>query len=231
MHLYDNSVLDWHLENGTPLKIEQKTNYPWEGSVRMSVSPAQATDFTLYVRIPGWVRNAKVTMNGKTVEGAQAGQYLAIKRNWKSGDSVTLDFPLSTEVITSNPRVAEDAGRVAVQRGPIVFCMEQMDQPSGVDLADVSFALTPKLGQEFQVQYKSDLLDGVAVLHHEGMVYESPSATQPLYQASTGTPPKTRRSVLRSFRTMRGRIVSLRQCKCGFLIRAINFLRLMSRLV
>jgi DUF1680 family protein len=193
VHLYDNSVLDWHLENGTPLKIEQKTNYPWEGSVRMKVSPAQATDFTLYVRIPGWVRNAKVAVNGKAVEGVQAGQYLPIKRNWKSGDSVTLDFPISTEVITSNPRVAEDAGRVAVQRGPIVFCMEQTDQPSGVDLADVSFAMTPKLGQEFQVEYKADLLDGVAVVRHDGMVYETPSATQPLYQASSGAPPKTRK--------------------------------------
>ena len=196
VHLYDNSLLDWHLENGTPLKIEQKTNYPWEGSVRMNVSPAQPTEFTLFVRIPGWVRNAKVAVNGKAVEGAQAGQYLPIKRNWKSGDSVTLDFPITTEIIVSNPRVAEDAGRVAVQRGPIIFCMEQSDQPSGIHLSDVSFALTPKLSQEFQVEYKADLLDGVAVLRHDGMVYETPSAEQPLYQPTSGTSPKTRKERL-----------------------------------
>jgi hypothetical protein len=83
-----------------------------------------------------------------------------------------------------------------VQRGPIIFCLEQSDQPSGVSLSDVSFALTPKLAQEFQVEYKADMLDGVAVLRHDGMVYETPSAEQPLYQPTPGTPPKTRKERL-----------------------------------
>jgi DUF1680 family protein len=74
--------------------------------------------------------------------------------------------------------------------------MEQSDQPSGIHLSDVSFALTPKLSQEFQVEYKADLLDGVAVLRHDGMVYETPSAEQPLYQPTSGTSPKTRKERL-----------------------------------
>ncbi|MGH9510724.1 MAG: glycoside hydrolase family 127 protein [Terriglobales bacterium] len=196
VHLYDNSTLDWHLENGTPLKIAQKTEYPWEGAVRLNVSPAQPADFTLFVRIPGWARDARVAVNGKDMDGVRAGQYLPIRRNWKAGDHVSLNFPMTTEVIASNPRVAEDAGKVAVRRGPVIFCMEQLDQPSGTALSDVSFAMNPKLNEEFRVEYKSDLLDGLTVIHHEGMVYEVPSATQALYQPASFTPPKTKRESL-----------------------------------
>src|SRR6202048_2473529 len=73
-HLYDNSVVDWRLESGTPLKIRQKTKYPWDGDIQITADPAVPTDFTLFVRIPAWVRDAKVAVNGKTVDGARAGQ-------------------------------------------------------------------------------------------------------------------------------------------------------------
>src|SRR5262249_58585269 len=125
------------LENGNGLKISQKTNYPWDGDVKLSVTPAQPADFTIFVRIPGWVKGAKVAVNGKGVDGAQAGQYLAIKRQWKPGDTVSLNFPMPTEAVASNPRVTENRGRVAVQRGPIVYCLEQLDQPNTPTLADV----------------------------------------------------------------------------------------------
>jgi len=84
------------------------------------------------------------------------------------GDSVSLEFPVTTEIIASQSSVADDTGRIAVQRGPIIFCMEQLDQPGGIDLSDVSFALTPKLGQEFQADYKSDLLDWGDGTCHDG---------------------------------------------------------------
>ena len=74
-HLYDNSELDWHLENGTGLRVSQKTSYPWDGKVEITVTPAQASDFTFYLRIPGWADNAQVTVNGKAVAGAKSGEY------------------------------------------------------------------------------------------------------------------------------------------------------------
>src|SRR6267154_1312719 len=82
VHLYDNSLLDWHLENGTPLKVRQKTNYPWDGATEIVLTPAQPTEFTFFVRIPGWSDNAKVSVNGKSIAGAVAGQYLPIRRKW-----------------------------------------------------------------------------------------------------------------------------------------------------
>jgi hypothetical protein len=192
VHLYDNSELDWHLENGTALKISQKTNYPWEGQVRLTVSPAQPTDFTLHVRIPGWVRGAKVAVNGRILEQVQAGQYYPIPRLWKPGDMVSLEFPIATEIIASNLRVSEDTGRVAVQRGPLVYCMERLDQPDGVALSEVSIKVNRDTAKEFQVEYKDGLLGGVALLHHQGAAYDAPSGDEVLYSPVVPTNPKTR---------------------------------------
>lgn len=191
VHLYDNSVLDWHLENGAPIKIRQKTNYPWEGAVQLTVTPAQPSEFTLYVRIPGSARNASVAVNGKPQE-SKAGEYIPIRRDWKPGDTVSLNLPMNTEMMASNPRVAEDRGRLAVRRGPIIYCMEELDQPSGVALSDVSISLNQRLGKEFEHEYKSELLDGITVLHHRGGVYEVSSAQEALYLPASPDPPKTR---------------------------------------
>ena len=127
VHLYDNSVLDWHLENGTGLKITQKTKYPWDGSVEIGVAPAEASEFTFYVRIPAWAESAQVSVNTKPVAGAKPGEYLPISRKWVAGDVVHLKMEMVPQVIEANPHVVEDAGRVAVQRGPLVYCAEGAD--------------------------------------------------------------------------------------------------------
>jgi DUF1680 family protein len=196
VHLYDNSVLDWRLENGTPLKIRQKTNYPWDGEVQLTVSPEQAVDFTLHVRIPGWAQHASVTVNGKTIAAVNAGQYLPINRKWKSGDTVNLNFPMIPETVTSNPRVTEDMGRVAVQRGPVIYCMEQIDQPNNSALSDLSIAIEQRPENAFQSEYNADLLDGVEVLHHRGAAYEVSSAEEALYSPASLAERKVRQENL-----------------------------------
>lgn len=192
VHLYDNSLLEWHLEDGTPLKVRQITKYPWEGDVHLTVTPAHPADFTVFVRIPGWARNASVAVNGRAENGVTAGEYLPLRRNWHPGDTVVLNFPMETEILASNPRVPEDRGRVAVRRGPIIYCMEGVDQPTGVALADVSVNLTERLGKEFEGEYRSDFLDGVTVLHHRGGVFELASTEEALYMPATLNPPKVR---------------------------------------
>lgn len=191
VHLYDNSVLDWRLENGTPLKIRQKTDYPWDGAIQMTVTPAQPSDFTLHVRVPGWAQGAKVAVNGKPVEGATPGHYLDIQRQWKPGDTLTLNLPMTVEVVAANRQVSENTGRVALQRGPVIFCMEEMDQPQGTALADFAVNVDPKLGKDFQSEYKAGLLDGVTVLRHEGAAYEIASSQKALYGPVSDAPPKT----------------------------------------
>ena len=180
VHLYDNATLDWHLESGTGIRIAQKTDYPWDGTVEMTVSPAHATDFTLYLRIPGWSRVTRVSVNGRAVSGATAGEYLAVKRHWTAGDTVHIDFDMTTRMVASNPRVEDDRGRVAVERGPLVYCIEQLDQPGVTSLADL--ALTSGADQPFRVERK-DLLGGVVVLEHAGVYFDQLPGGEPLYQA------------------------------------------------
>ena len=110
VHLYDNSELSWHLENGVGLKVTQKTSYPWDGRVEIAVTPAEASEFTFYLRIPGWADHARVTVNGKGLTGATPGQYLPIRRRWSLGDIVQLVVDVVPQVIEANPRVADDSG-------------------------------------------------------------------------------------------------------------------------
>ena len=181
VHLYDNSELDWHLENGVGLKVTQKTNYPWDGGVGITVNPAEASEFTFYLRIPGWADQAQVAVNGKSVTGAKPGEYLPIHRHWAPGDVIQLSVEVKPQVIEANPRVADDTGRVAIQRGPLIYCLEEIDQPSGVSLSDVAVNAGRHAAEQFQTEFKSDLLGGMVVLHHTGAVYERGTAETMLY--------------------------------------------------
>ncbi len=193
VHLYDNSQLDWHLENGTGLKLTQKTNYPWDGNVEITVTPAQLSEFTLYLRIPGWSDHPQVTVNGKSLPGPKPGEYLAVRRSWSPGDVIRLQAEMAPQVLEANPRVADDSGRVAVQRGPLVYCLEGLDQADSVALSDVALELGKRPGTEFQSEFKSNLLDGVVVLHHTGAASEDAASRSSLYSRYRGEPPKTRR--------------------------------------
>jgi len=102
-HLYDNSELDWHLEDGTGLKVAQKANYPWDGKVEITVTPARASDFTFYLRIPGWAESAQVAVNNKPVTGTKPGEYLALSRRWSPGDVIRLQLDMAPQVIRQSP--------------------------------------------------------------------------------------------------------------------------------
>ena len=192
VHLYDNSTLDWHLEDGTGIKVQQTTNYPWQGAVQLTLTPAQPTEFTFHVRVPGWATNATVAVNGKSESGVKAGEYLALHRHWKPGDRVTLSLPMETVSVAANPRVSEDRGKIAVRRGPVIYCMEELDQEHGVALADVAVPIGPRTGKEFQSDFKADLLDGIVILRHRGSAYEVSSASEALYAPVNPAPRKTR---------------------------------------
>jgi uncharacterized protein len=186
VHLYDNSEIGWRLHDGNVLKIEQKTNYPWSGDVEMTVSPAAPSEFVVYVRIPGWSEKNSVRVNGKAVEGAQPGSYLAIRRRWSANDKVELSFDMSTRLLKANPAVTDDRGRIAFQRGPIVFCMEHLDQPGhehDMNLIGYSAHLNGNTSSRFDPR----LLDGVVVLEHPGSI-SRPNADPGLYFAAADTP-------------------------------------------
>jgi hypothetical protein len=197
VHLYDNSQLDWHLEDGTGLKVVQKTNYPWDGTVEISVAPAKPGEFTFYLRVPGWADSTQVSINGKPLSGATPGQYLALQRRWAHGDVINVKFGMTPEVIEANPRVVEDYGRVAVQRGPLIYCLEQLDQPDGIAIFDVSLDVRQEPSLQFREEIRGDLLGGVVVLKHTGAVSVKSNSHGSLYRSYTANTPEARPAELR----------------------------------
>ncbi|MDR1121426.1 MAG: glycoside hydrolase family 127 protein [Dysgonamonadaceae bacterium] len=141
INLYMANRAKVSLEN-TNIEVEQKTDYPWNGTVEIAINPATQTEFTLKVRIPSWVQNRvadgdlyhftnkqskayAVKINGKTAKGQLRNGYLAISRTWKKGDKITLDFPMEIRTVAASELVKDDVGKVAVERGPLVYCREK----------------------------------------------------------------------------------------------------------
>ena len=174
VNFYHDSDLDWQ-----GLKVAQKTSYPWTGDVQFTVSPTTAHAFTMFLRIPAWARNASVMLDGASMP-APAGQYLALRRTWKPGQQFTLRLDMTPQLTAANPRIAEDTGKAAVERGPLVYCLEQPDQSARIP--DLSLT-NPEAA--FTSELRKDLFDGVVLLKHPGAVYDTPLDHEPLYEPLT----------------------------------------------
>jgi DUF1680 family protein len=170
VHLYLDS--DAQLEvGGKAVRLQQRTQYPWDGAIDLAVE-ADA-EFTLNLRIPGWTQEAaglsaagqgraagvNVSVNGTAVDAtANDNGYVAIRRAWKSGDKVRLDLPMNVRVWQSHPKVPDNRGRVALSRGPVLFCVEQADM-QGVDLDELF--VDPA---NVNAAWEPALLNGVVIL-------------------------------------------------------------------
>src|SRR5262249_40531746 len=106
--------------------LTQTTRYPWDGAIRIALEPEQPAEFALRVRVPGWCRRASLALNGAPVDlqSVMDRGYAHLRRRWQKGDTVALTLDMPPERIYAHPEVAADAGRVALKRGPIVYCVE-----------------------------------------------------------------------------------------------------------
>jgi uncharacterized protein len=163
VHLYGGSSA--HLVvDGTKVAIRQTTDYPWDGAVRIAVDPETPKSFALKLRVPGWARGATIAVNGEPLSDfPEERGYIEIRREWKSGDVVDLDLPMPAERIYASPKVKMDVGRVALKRGPLVYCLEHMDNPDG----PVSLARLPR-GAVLEDVARDDLFDGVVGVAAQG---------------------------------------------------------------
>jgi len=141
------------------VNITQETQYPWDGRVKLTVEPQQPSTFDLRLRIPRWCGEAAVECDfppGTDLDDKDG--YFVLRRNWSPGDVVELTLPMEITRMEAHPRVEADAGRVAIQRGPIVYCFEEVDNPGGV--RNIVLARDPKLTAE----HRPDLLGGITVI-------------------------------------------------------------------
>ena len=165
IHLYVASEAKVNL-NGNIVELNVNTNYPWDGEVKITVNPSKEDEFTVYLRIPGWSHGSKLFINGKEQDlELTPSTYIGVKRAWRSGDELALRIPMPIELITSHMHVLANTSRVAIKRGPLVYCLEQVDNP-GVDVWNIAL----KSSCNLEARYVKDLLNGIVVI--EGDAYE-----------------------------------------------------------
>ena len=174
VNLFAASSTDLSVHNKT-VRILQENNYPWEGALKFTLSPKSTDAFNLLVRIPGWAQNEvvpsdlyhfanastkKVTIkiNGQPVDYTVQKGYALLSRKWKKGDVVQVDLPMDVKLVGANEKLKADEGKVAVERGPLVYCAEGKD--NGGKATNIILPSTASFNPEF----KPDMLNGVAIL-------------------------------------------------------------------
>ncbi len=172
LFINDNTTLK---VSGKAVKIVQENNYPWSGDLKFSVTPNSPLSFNLLVRIPGWAQNqaipsdlytytnttdtkTAIKINGQPTDYTLQNGYAVLNRIWKKGDVVEVSLPMEVRKVTANANIKDDIGKVALQRGPLMYCAEWPDnngRTSNIIMpADASFT----------TEYKPDLLNGVTVI-------------------------------------------------------------------
>jgi hypothetical protein len=133
LHQYASSTIRAAVTDVGPVELTVATDYPWSGTIAVEVVSSPDADLTLSLRIPAWARAA--TIDGEPVA---PGDYAALTRHWSAGDRVLLELDVSPRLTAPDPRIDAVRGCVALERGPIVYCLEERDLPAGLALADVS---------------------------------------------------------------------------------------------
>jgi DUF1680 family protein len=189
VHLYAEGMAHVSFPDGRTVGLAQRTRYPWDGEVSISVEGEGS--FSLLLRLPAWCEEeVALDVNGRPFTGQlRPGSYVQLHRAWRTGDVVRLDLPMPVRRVRCHPHVAGNAGRVALMRGPILYCLEQADNP-GLDLRDV---LVPA-DARFSTTFRPDLLGGVVVLRSQAQVVPPHEAWKDhLYRTTSAGPGEPQR--------------------------------------
>jgi len=190
IHQYGSARVTADLADGN-VALRMESAYPWEGRVRLTIEDAGAKPWTLDLRVPGWCAGASARLDGQGVGVLGAAGYLQIERAWKRGDVVELDLPMPARLTEAHPRIESTRGCVAIERGPLVYCLESVDNPHG-HVADLEIDATAPL----ESAWTPDRLEGVAIVRGAGWEVDARSWTNRLYRPVGGPPAARRRVVL-----------------------------------
>jgi len=183
VHLYGESSFEsW--TGGTRVRLSQETEYPWDGTVDITVSPDRQARFSLCLRVPGWCRGARITVNGRPVPVGRVTRkgYAVLSRKWSPRDRVRMVLPMPVQREEARPEVRMDCGKVAVRRGPVVYCLEERD--NGKHLADVALPRNGKL----KARFERGLLGGTVAITGRGVRRNTGKWGDALYRAERSRP-------------------------------------------
>jgi len=183
VHLYGQGTAKMEL-NGRDVSLRQVTKYPWDGDVRLKIDVDTPQRFTLHLRVPEWCEHWRLLVNGEqlSVNSTQLlDGYIQLTREWQPGDVVEYNMDMPIRAMWSHPAVRALQGRVALQRGPLVYCIEGIDHGE-IDLDRIM--IDPgRVSNEFKVEHKEDLLGGVSVLRGKGIVMDESEWENTLYRS------------------------------------------------
>jgi uncharacterized protein len=191
VHLYAIGRASVVLADGHRVVLEQETAYPWDGEVRVRVAsmPEGAAEFSIHMRVPGWCEAAGVAVNDVAhAAEIRPASYLAVHREWRAGDELVLRLDMPVRRVEAHPWATANHGRVALMRGPLVYCVEQADH-EGVDVRDL---LLP-MDAPFTATHEDQLLGGVTVLRAPALSRDRAAWTGRLYRPAGAGPEALRR--------------------------------------
>jgi DUF1680 family protein len=164
VHLYgeNEAKIPW---GDKEIKLIEKTNYPWEGNIELEIKTEG--EYKIFLRIPSWAKGYTIKINGNKINTKEVKNgYIEMENQWKEGDKINLELPMEIEIIESHPKVKDNVGKVAIKRGPIVYCMEQVDNPWGdpryMEIADYNLKAEP-----------SEILEGIVIIKGKGKIVDS----------------------------------------------------------
>lgn len=176
VNLYVDSTVDLELNNNE-MSLKQETNYPWDGNVKLTILNTKKLDFVLALRIPSWCKKAKLKVNGEKIKITELIEdgYVYLNRSWTARDTVELSLNMPVERVYANPQVRENIGKVAIQRGPVVYCLEEVDNGSNLP------AIYLPDSTELKAVYRDDLLGGVTIIKGQALKLDESGWSGRLY--------------------------------------------------
>ena len=146
VHLYGGNVLKTKLADGSPVRLTQATDYPWDGRVKITIAESPKRQWAVMLRVPAWAGGASITVNGKAPAApVRPGTYAAVRRQWSAGDVVELNLPMNVRVIEAHPKAKELRDKVTVMRGPVVYCLELPTSQGGRDVWKAGLFMPEKI--------------------------------------------------------------------------------------
>jgi DUF1680 family protein len=176
VNLFVGSRASINLKN-EKIVIKQTTRYPWEGTVQLTMESVGSSPFNLILRIPDWCQNETLKVNGQsTLTEKRVRGYVQISRGWKKGDTVDLNLPMPIQPLRAHPLVTADVGRIALTRGPLIYCLESADN------SEDPRSLTIEKDARLNAEFRKELLGGVTVIQGTALAKSSPAWTTALYR-------------------------------------------------
>lgn len=163
VNFYGGNQLSTTLADGSEIAMSQISDYPWDGKVTVAIEKIKNKTIPIHFRIPEWTENPVITINGEELsDKPQPGTYLEIDREWAAGDEIVLDFPMPVRLMEGHPEMSNMKNKVAVMRGPVVYCLELPKQEGGEEIFKNGVFIPENI--ELKPEYRDDFLGGVTVL-------------------------------------------------------------------